>query len=68
MPQSGTELTIEAVQRDPLRIFPLKATSTGRSWEGVQINEYDAVYIEDLRSPPRDHVKLSLNTGTAACR
>ncbi|MEI9993383.1 MAG: AraC family transcriptional regulator [Rhizomicrobium sp.] len=59
-------LTIEEVQRDLLRVFPLKATSTGRSWEGVQINEYDAVFIEDLRSPPRDHVKISLNTGSAA--
>jgi AraC family transcriptional regulator len=59
-------LTIADVQRDLLRLFPLKATSTGRAWEGVQINEYDAVFIEDLRSPPRDHVKISLNTGTAA--
>jgi len=59
-------LTIEEVQRDLLRVFPLKATSTGRSWESVQINEYDAVFIEDLCSPPRDHVKISLNTGTAA--
>ncbi len=66
MPQSGAGLTIEAVQRDLLRVFPLKATSTGRSWEGIQINEYDAVFLDDLRSPPRDHVKLSLNTGTAA--
>ncbi len=66
MPQSGAGLTIEAVQRDLLRVFPLKATSTGRSWEGVQINEYDAVFLEDLRSPPRDHVKLSLNLGAAA--
>ena len=66
MPRSGTGLSIEEVQRDLLRVFPLKATSTGRSWEGVQINEYDAVFLEDLRSPPRDHVKLSLNIGTAA--
>jgi AraC family transcriptional regulator len=66
MPQDGAGLTIQEVQRDLLRVFPLKATSTGRSWEGVQINEYDAVFIEDLRSPPRDHVKLSLNIGTAA--
>jgi AraC family transcriptional regulator len=66
MSRSGAGLTIEAVQQDLLRVFPLKATSTGRSWEGVQINEYDTVFIEDLRSPPRDHVKLSLNIGTAA--
>jgi AraC family transcriptional regulator len=65
MPQSGAGLTIESVQRDLLRVFPLKATSTGRSWEGVQINEYDAVFIEDLRSPPRDHVKIALCTGTS---
>jgi AraC family transcriptional regulator len=64
--QGKAGLTIEAVQRDLLRNFPLKATSAGRSWEGIHINEYDAVFIEDLRSPPRDHVKISLNTGTAA--
>ena len=59
-------LTIDEVQPDLLRVFPLKATSVGRTWEGVQINEYDGVFIDDLRSPPRDHVKISLNTGTAA--
>jgi AraC family transcriptional regulator len=59
-------LTIDEVQPHLLRIFPLKATSSGRSWEGIQINEYGGVFIDDLRSPPRDHVKISLNTGTAA--
>ena len=59
-------LTIEEVQRDLLRVFPLKATSTGRSWQGVQINEYDEVFLEDLRSPPRDHIKIGLCTGTSS--
>ena len=36
-----------------------------RCWEGVHINEFDQVHLEDLRSPPRDHVKISLNLGGA---
>jgi len=57
--------TIEAVQPELLRIYPLKATSADRSWEGVHINEFEAVYIEDLLAPPRDHVKIGLCTGTS---
>jgi hypothetical protein len=53
--------SIADVQPQMLRIFALKATSTGRSWEGVHINEFDAVKIEDLLSPPRDHVKARHN-------
>jgi hypothetical protein len=57
--------TIEGVQHELLRTFPLKATSSGRSWEGVHISEFAEVYIEDLVSPPRDHVKIGLCTGTS---
>jgi AraC family transcriptional regulator len=57
--------TIEGVQQELLRTFPLKATSSGRSWEGVHINEFAEVYIEDLVSPPRDHVKIGLCVGTS---
>lgn len=57
--------TIADVQKGLLEVFPLKATSSGRSWEGIQINEYDAVYIENLLAPPRDHVKIGLCTGTS---
>jgi AraC family transcriptional regulator len=62
MPQSrGME--IGAVQQELLRVFPLKATSADRCWEGVHINEFDTAQLDDLRSPPRDHVKISLNLG-----
>jgi AraC family transcriptional regulator len=57
--------TIEGVQQELLRTFPLKATSSGRCWEGVHINEFAEVSIEDLVSPPRDHVKIGLCTGTS---
>ena len=56
---------IDSVQQELLRTFPLKATSSGRSWEGVHINEFAEVYIEDLLSPPRDHVKIGLCIGTS---
>lgn len=64
MPQDSG-LTIDSVQPELLRSFPLKATSAGRCWEGIHINEFDRVQLDDLRSPPRDHVKLSLNLGGA---
>ncbi|HEY4343574.1 MAG TPA: AraC family transcriptional regulator [Parvibaculum sp.] len=57
--------TIDGVQSELLRTFPLKATSSERSWEGVHINEFAEVYIEDLTSPPRDHVKIGLCVGTS---
>jgi hypothetical protein len=57
--------TIDGVQQELLRTFPLKATSSGRSWEGVHINEFAEIYIEDLLSPPRDHVKIGLCIGTS---
>jgi AraC family transcriptional regulator len=57
--------TIDGVQRDLLLTFPLKATSAGRSWEGVHVNEFEKVYIEDLLSSPRDHVKIGLCIGTS---
>lgn len=57
--------TIDGVQQELLRTFSLTATSSGRSWEGVHINEFAATYIEDLLSPPRDHVKIGLCIGTS---
>ena len=57
--------TIDGVQQELLRTFPLKATSSGRSWEGVHVNEFSEIYIEDLLSPPRDHVKIGLCIGTS---
>lgn len=60
-----TRETIYGVQRDLLRTFPLKATSADRSWEGVHINEFGKVHVEDLRAPARDHVKIALCTGTS---
>jgi AraC family transcriptional regulator len=57
--------TIEGVQPELLRTFPLKATSSERSWEGVHINEFAEIYIDDLVSPPRDHVKIGLCIGTS---
>src|SRR5260221_8655765 len=57
--------TIDGVQQDLLRSFPLKATSSGRSWEGVHVNEFAETHIEDLASPPRDHVKIGLCIGTS---
>jgi len=57
--------TIADVRQDLRRVFPLKATSAGRSWEGVHIDEFAEVHIEDLLSPPRDHVKIGLCVGTS---
>jgi AraC family transcriptional regulator len=57
--------TIDGVQQELLRTYPLKATCAGRSWEGVHVNEFAEVYIEDLLSPPRDHVKIGLCIGTS---
>jgi AraC family transcriptional regulator len=53
------------VQRHLLQNFPLKATSSDRSWEGVHINEFAEVRLDDLRAPPRDHVKIGLCLGTS---
>jgi AraC family transcriptional regulator len=58
-------MVIGEVQQELLRNFPLKASSADRYWEGVHINEFDQVYIEDLRSPARDHVKIGLCIGTS---
>jgi AraC family transcriptional regulator len=65
MPQARwmADGTLNDVQQELLRTFPLKATSSGRSWEGVHINEFGETYIEDLLSPPRDHVKIGLCIG-----
>jgi AraC family transcriptional regulator len=67
MPQSRgmAGATIASVQQELLRTFPLKATSSGRSWEGVHINEFAEIHVEDLLSPPRDHVKIGLCIGTS---
>jgi len=57
--------TIDGIQQELVRIFPLKATSADRCWEGVHINEFAEVHIDDLRSAPRDHVKIGLCIGTS---
>jgi AraC family transcriptional regulator len=58
-------MAIGGVQQELIRTFPLKATSADRCWEGVHINEFGQVHIEDLRSPPRDHVKIGLCIGSS---
>lgn len=57
--------TIDGVQQELVQTFPLKATSSGRSWEGVHINEFSEIHIADLISPPRDHVKIGLCLGSS---
>lgn len=57
---------LDDVQRYLLQNFPLKATSADRSWEGVHVNEFAEVRLDDLRSPPRDHVKIGLCLGTSS--
>jgi AraC family transcriptional regulator len=57
--------TIEGVQHELLRTFPLKSTSSGRVWQGVHVNEFAEVQIEELNSGPRDHVKIGLCLGTS---
>jgi AraC family transcriptional regulator len=57
--------TIDDVQRELVRVFPLKATSFDRSWEGVRVNEFDETWVEDMFAPPRDHINLALCTGTS---
>jgi AraC family transcriptional regulator len=54
---------MDSVQQHLLLDFPLKATSADRCWEGVHVNEFAEVHIEDLSSPPRDHVKIGLCLG-----
>jgi AraC family transcriptional regulator len=56
--------TVQQV-REQLRIFPLKATSDGRSWEGVYIDEFDEAYVDELNAPPRDHTDIAFCTGTS---
>jgi AraC family transcriptional regulator len=56
---------MDRVQQELLRNFPLKATSANRCWEGVHVNEFAEAHIEDLSSPPRDHVKIGLCIGTS---
>ncbi len=48
--------------REQLRIRPLRATSAGRSFEGIVLDEYDAAPA-DFRMPPRDHHVLTVALG-----
>ena len=66
MPQARDreQASIEDV-RERLQILPLKVSSAGRDWEGVSIDEFDEVYVEDLHSPPQDHTSVSICTGTS---
>ena len=64
-PHHAADSTIDGLQEELLRNFPLKATSAGRSWEGVHINEFAEVHLEDLHAPPRDHVKIGFCIGTS---
>ena len=57
--------TIDGVQPELVQYFPLRATSSERSWQGVHVNEFAATHIEDLLSAPRDHVKIGLCIGTS---
>lgn len=57
---------MDRVQQELLRTFSLKGTSAGRCWEGVFVNEYAEVHINDLHAPPRDHVKIGLCLGTSS--
>ena len=57
--------TIDGVQPELLRAFPLKATSADRCWEGVHINEFAGFISKICVSPPRDHVKIGLCIGTS---
>jgi AraC family transcriptional regulator len=56
---------MDRVQQELLRTFPMKASSADRCWEGVHVNEFAEVHIDDLSSPPRDHVKIGLCIGTS---
>ncbi len=63
MPDSGVS-KIEDV-RAQLRWWPLKATSADRAWEGVHIDEFASLHLEDHFSPPRDHANIALCLGTS---
>jgi AraC family transcriptional regulator len=63
VPDSGV-VTIDEIP-DQLRIWPLKATSAGRDWEGVHIDEFAEIYLEDFFAPPRDHANIAVCTGTS---
>ena len=51
--------------REQLRPWPLKATSAGRAWEGVHIDEFAEFYLEDYFSPPRDHANIAVCLGSS---
>lgn len=48
--------------RQQISMLPLKATSAGRSWEGIIMDQFDATYA-DLQMPPRDHHLISIALG-----
>ena len=51
--------------REQLRAWPLKATSAGRSWAGVHIDEFGEIILQDHFAPPRDHANIAVCLGTS---
>lgn len=43
--------------------WALKASSAGRAWEGVHIDEFGDTQVEDAHAPARDHANISLCLG-----
>jgi len=64
MPNSAAS-TIDDVRKQ-LRGWPLKATSAGRAWEGVHIDEFSEVYLDNHFAPPRDHANIAVCTGPSS--
>ncbi len=63
MPNSGASTVADV--REQLRVWPLKATSAGRAWEGVHIDEFSEIVLADHFAPPRDHANIAVCTGTS---
>jgi len=63
MPDRGVSRIADV--RTQLGWWPLKATSAGRAWEGVHIDEFASLDLEDHFSPPRDHANIALCLGTS---
>ena len=63
MPRSGASTIDDA--REQLRVWPLKAANADRDWQGVHIDEFSDIVLEEHFAPPHDHANTAVCTGTS---
>ncbi len=56
---SPAGVSIEGVRAE-LRSRPLRASSEGRSWLGVSLDEYGTYHVEEMATDPRDHPVVTM--------